>query len=120
MMAIRGSNEGLFRSLRDGDPLLGVLDILRQLIMPGKESVHMKLMDEYKQKLEMGSCAGFRMLAHYGSERVQMRLIDEFPEKLDVKGPFVNAGWLLLETYGSEAIRARLRTGYQEKLSDVE
>lgn len=126
-MAVRlNNNEELFRKLKHGDPMLGTLDILGKLIRSGDDEVHMKLIDEYRDKLDMGlepgkgAFAGFRMLAHHGSERVQMRLIDEFQDRLDEKGPYVNGGWLLLNVYGTDAVKARIRSDHPEKLVSVE
>jgi hypothetical protein len=110
----------LFQRLRHGDPLLGVLDILGKLIRPGDQTVHFRLIDEDRSKLEVGDGAGVRMLAHYGSEPVQMRLMNDFQSELSAKAPYTNAGWLLLEVYGTPAVKARLRRDFPEKLQPVE
>lgn len=119
-LKIRDDEKVLFDKLRDGDPLLGVLDILGKLVRHGDDNTHTMLIDKFKDKLDMGEGAGWRMLARYGSGDIQMRLIEEFPEKLDMKGPYINAGWLILAVHGTAEVRAVLMDKHAAKLEAKE
>lgn len=110
----------LFAKLRHGDPILSAGEVLGKLVRTGDDEVHMRLIREFRETLELGEGAGWRMLAHHGSEATQMRLISQFPDRLDIKGPYPNAGWLLLSIYGKGQVKARLMDEFPLKLDQGE
>jgi hypothetical protein len=103
----------LFKKL-SGSNSVNAVDLINKIIMHGDESLQMKLIDDYKEKLDILSGMGWRELAANGTNGVKIRLIRDYQEKLDNNS---GAGWYNIIKNGSEAIHMLLISECQDKLN---